>query len=128
MGKKRIVHPEDMYPTAGYARAVQAGNTLYIAGHIAKNDANQIVGVGDVKRQTEQVFDNLGRVLKAAGASFDDIVKINMFALSADYRETILAVRDKYLKQRTYVSTYVVPRALAHPDLLIEVEAVAVVD
>jgi len=128
MGKKRIVHPEDMYPTAGYARAVQAGNTIYIAGHIAKNSRNEIVGIGDVERQAEQVFQNIGHVLKAAGATFDDIVKINCFALSAEYRMPILAVRDKYLKQRTYVSTYVVPQALAHPDLLLEIEAIAVVD
>jgi 2-iminobutanoate/2-iminopropanoate deaminase len=128
MAKKRIIHPDDMYPTAGYARAVQAGNTIYIAGHIAKNDENQIVGLGDVERQADQVFRNIGRVLEAAGASFDDLVKMNVYGMSADYREPILAVRDRYVKQRTYVSTYIVPQALAHPDLLIEIEAIAVVD
>ncbi len=128
MGKKRIIHPEDMYPAAGYARAVQAGNTIYISGHIPRDDKGQTVAPGDVERQAAQVFDNIGRVLKAAGATFDDIVKINIYALKAEYRVPILAVRDRYLKRQTFASTYIVPQALASPDLLLEIEAVAVVD
>ncbi len=127
MHHKRIIHPEGMYRTAGYARAVQAGNTIYIAGHIARNDQNEVVGVGDVERQAEQVFQNIGRVLEAAGATFDDIVKITIYGMSPDYRLPILAVRDRFLKPQTYASTYVVPQALASPDLLLEIEAVAVV-
>ncbi|MBI3107264.1 MAG: RidA family protein [Candidatus Rokubacteria bacterium] len=128
MGAKRIIHPEDMYPAAGYARAVQAGNTLYISGHIPRDDKGQTVGKGDVERQAVQVFENIGRVLKAAGATFDDIVKINIYALHADYRLPILAVRDRYLKRQTFASTYIVPQALATPDLLLEIEAIAVID
>jgi 2-iminobutanoate/2-iminopropanoate deaminase len=128
MGRKTIIHPDDMYPAAGYARAVRAGNTIYIAGHIPRNDRGEVVGIGDVERQAVQVFENIGRVLRAGGATFDDIVKINIYAMSPDYRLTILAVRDRYLKQKTFASTYVVPQALGSPDLLLEIEAVAVVD
>jgi enamine deaminase RidA (YjgF/YER057c/UK114 family) len=128
MGTKRVIHPTDMYPAAGYARAVQAGNTIYISGHIPRDDAGQTVAPGDVERQAIQVFENIGRVLRAAGASFDDIVKINIYALHPDYRTPILAVRDRYLKRQTFASTFIVPQALAAPDLLLEIEAVAVVD
>lgn len=109
-------------------RVGRAGNTIYIAGHIARNDQNEVVGVGDVERQAEQVFQNIGRVLEAAGASFDDIVKINIYGMKAEYRLPILAVRDRFLKPQTYASTYIVPQALASPDLLLEIEAVAVVE
>ncbi len=127
MHHKRIIHPEDMYPAAGYARAVQVGDTLYIAGHVARNDQGEVVGVGDVERQAEQVFRNLGRVLQAAGASFDDVVKMNIYALRPEYRLPILGVRDRYLQPRTFVSTFVVVQALASPEILVEIEAVAVV-
>jgi enamine deaminase RidA (YjgF/YER057c/UK114 family) len=128
MGHKRIIHPEDMYPAAGYARAVQAGDTLYISGHIPRDDQGRTVAPGDVERQAVQVFENIGRVLRAAGATFDDIVKINIYAMSPDHRVPILAVRDRYLAPRSFASTYIVPQALAAPDLLLEIEAVAVVD
>lgn len=128
MHHKRIIHPEDMYRAAGYARAVQAGNTLYISGHIARNDQNEVVGIGDVEQQAVQVFENIGRVLQAAHASFDDVVKMNIYAMSPDDRLTILGVRDRYLTPRTYASTYIVPQALASPDLLLEIEMIAVVD
>ncbi len=128
MGQKRVIHPEDMYVPAGYARAVQAGNTIYISGHIARNDQGEVVGIGDVERQAVQVFENIGRVLRAGGATFDDVVKINIYAMSADYRLTILAVRDRYLERQTFASTYIVPQALASPELLVEIEAIAVVD
>lgn len=127
MPHKRVIHPQDMYPTAGYARAVQAGNTIYLAGHIAKNDRNEVVGLGDVERQAEQVFQNIGRVLRAAGASFEDIVKMNIYALSPEYRLPILGVRDRYVPRETYASTFIVPQALAAPELLVEIEAIAVV-
>ncbi|MBI4277877.1 MAG: RidA family protein [Armatimonadetes bacterium] len=128
MPRKQVIHPGDMYPTAGYARAVRTGNTIYIAGTIAKNDQNEIVGIGDVERQARQVFENIGRILKAAGATFDDMVKMNIYAIRAEDRMTILNVRDRYVKREGYVSTYIVPRALAAPELLVEIEAVAVVE
>jgi 2-iminobutanoate/2-iminopropanoate deaminase len=127
MPRKRVIHPPDMYPTAGYARAVQVGDTLYISGHIPKNDRNEIVALGDVERQADQVFQNIGRVLAAAGSTFDDLVKMNIYALSPDYRLPILAVRDRYVRRETYASTYIVPQALAAPELLLEIEAIAVV-
>jgi enamine deaminase RidA (YjgF/YER057c/UK114 family) len=128
MGRKRVIHPENMYPAAGYARAVQAGNTIYISGHIPRDETGRTVAPGDIERQAIQVFENIGRVLRAAGATFADVVKINIYALSADYRTPILAVRDRYLERQTFASTFIVPQALAAPDLMLEIEAVAVVD
>ncbi len=128
MCHKQVIHPRDMYPTSGYARAVKAGNTIFVAGTIAKNDQNEIVGIGDVVRQTEQVFENIGRILSAAGAAFDDIVKMNIYAMRAEDRMAILNIRDRYVKEETYASTFIVPRALAAPELLVEIEMVAVVE
>ncbi|HUZ02649.1 MAG TPA: RidA family protein [Thermomicrobiaceae bacterium] len=121
---KQIVHPQGSYPTAGYARGVRAGDTLYLAGHIARRPDGQVVA-GDVAAQAEQVFRNLGEVLAAAGADFSALVKMTIYALEPEYRLPILAVRDRYCQPGTFASTFVVPRALASPDLLVEIEAVA---
>ena len=121
---RQIIHPQGSYPTAGYARGVRAGDTLYLAGHIARVPDGRIVA-GGVAEQAEQVFRNLGEVLDAAGAAFTAIVKMNIYALEPEYRLPILAVRDRYCVPGTFASTFVVPRALASPDLLVEIEAIA---
>lgn len=121
---KQIIHPEGSYPTAGYARGVRAGNTLYLAGHIARTPDGRTVA-GDVAAQADQVFRNLGEVLAAAGADFSALVKMNIYALEPEYRLPILAVRDRYCRPGTFASTFIVPRALAAPELLVEIEAVA---
>jgi enamine deaminase RidA (YjgF/YER057c/UK114 family) len=67
------------------------------------------------------------RNLETGRAGCDDLVKMNIYALSPDYRLPILAVRDRYVRRETYASTCIVPQALAAPELLLEIEAIAVV-
>lgn len=127
MAKKRLIQLEDLYPRgAHYARAVRVDDTIYVSGTIGRNEQGEFVGVDDVERQTDQTFQNLRRVLQAAGATFDDVVKVNTYALSPDHRQLINAVRDRYLKEHSYTSTFIVPKALAYPELLVEIEVVAV--
>jgi 2-iminobutanoate/2-iminopropanoate deaminase len=123
---RQVIHPASSYRTAGYARAVRAGDTVYLAGHIARDAEGSVVG-SDIATQTEQVFKNIGQVLREAGTDFDAIVKMTIYAIDPTYRTTILEVRDRYCVPGTFASTFIVPRALASPELLVEIEAIAYV-
>jgi len=127
---KQIVSPPDMAPTHGYSYAVKkSGTPLFIAGQVALDASGQIVGEGDAAAQTEQVFQNLRRVVVAAGGSLADIVKLNVFVTDAKYRPAVAAARERFFEAGSWpASTYVVVTALAVPQLLVEVEAVAMLD
>jgi reactive intermediate/imine deaminase len=117
-----------VHPARGYSHAVKVGNTVYVAGQIAFDKDGNVVGKGDIRAQAEQVFRNLQAVLAAAGASFKDVVKINTYLTRAQDIPAVREVRSKYLATEPPASTLVVISALALPDLLIEVEAVAALD
>jgi reactive intermediate/imine deaminase len=112
-------------PISHYTDGVEAGGFLYISGMLPMDAAGELVGVGDVIRQSEQVLDNVGAVLTAAGASFDDVVRVGVYVRHMADRELINTVRRRYFGDSRPASTLVEVSALAHPDALVEIEAVA---
>src|ERR1700733_11674689 len=104
------------------------GKLVYTAGQLARDIDGNCVGVGDMRAQMEQVFQNLDRCLKAAGASWADVVKTNTFVTDFDAFQKCADVRMKYFGVAPPTSTTVgVPR-LAGPDFMVEIELVAVVN
>ena len=123
------IQPEGLANLPLFTQVIKAGNTIYIAGQIAMNAQGQIVGAGDINAQTTQVFENLKTALAAAGAQFSHLVKLTVYVTDAAYREPIAAVRRQYLGSPDPVtSTFLVVAGLALPQLLVEIEAVAVLD
>jgi reactive intermediate/imine deaminase len=112
-------------PISHYTDGVEAGGFLYISGMLPMDAAGELVGVGDVIRQSEQVLDNVGAVLTAAGASFDDVVRVGVYVRHMADRELINTVRRRCFGDSRPASTLVEVSALAHPDALVEIEAVA---
>lgn len=108
------------------AQARQVGNTIYVSGQVAYNAAGQLVGKGDIKAQTRQVFDNIKAVLTAAGAGMKDVIKINTYITDQRMFREMLEVRKDIFGATPPASTAVVVAGLAFPGLLIEVEAIAV--
>ena len=108
------------------AQARQIGNTLYVSGQVAYDAAGQLVGEGDMKAQTRQVFDNIKAVLAAAGAGMKDIIKINTYITDQSKFMDMLEVRKEIFGANPPASTAVVVAGLAFPGLLIEVETIAV--
>jgi reactive intermediate/imine deaminase len=108
------------------AQARQIGNTIYVSGQVAYDANGTLVGEGDMRAQTRQVFDNIKAVLAAAGAGLEDIVKINTYITDQSKFMDMLAVRTEIFGNNPPASTAVVVSALAFPGLLIEVEAIAV--
>ena len=85
-----------------------------------------MVGKGDLKAQTRQVFENLKAALAASGATLDDVVKITIFMTDASQVQTVREVRDTYFTKQPPASTAVEVARLVRPELMIEIEAVAV--
>ena len=123
------MNPAGLSTPTGYSHVVstRGGRTIYIAGQVALDAQGRIVGPGDLAAQTRQVFANLEIALKAAGATFDHVVKTNYYMRDASQVATVREVRSKYFTKELPASTLVEISRLAQPDFLIEVEVIAVV-
>ena len=105
-----------------------SGKIVYTAGQLARDLDGSCVGKGDMRAQMEQTFQNLDRCLKAAGATWADVVKTNTFVTDFDEFQKCADIRMRYLGVATPTSTTVGVTRLAGPDFMIEIEAVAVVN
>src|SRR3989449_1969253 len=126
---KRTNPPALSKPT-GYTHVVEVtgpSKTIYIAGQIAFDKDGNIVGAGDMKAQAEQVFKNLQAALTSAGAKFSDVVKMNTFITDMDKAPVVREVRARYFGDTTPASTLVQVVHLARPELMLEIEVIAVV-
>lgn len=128
---KQFINPQKLSNPGTYTHVViaEGKKTIYISGQVALDASGQVVGKGDLRAQTQQVFENLKTALASAGATFADVVKMNTYI--ANYtpamRPALVEVRSQYLpKENPPASTLVGVTALAREELLIEVEAVAV--
>ncbi len=107
---------------------VPAGNLVFVSGQVSRNAQGETVGKGDIKAQTRQTLENVKAVLEAAGATMDDVCKVTVFVTNlAEHFSQIHEVRAQYFKKDYPASTLVEVKALANPDLLIEIEAIAVI-
>ena len=126
---KRVNPPALSAPT-GYTHIVEVtgpNRTIYISGQIAFDQDGQVVGAGDMKAQAEQVFKNLETALTAAGATFSDVVKMNSYITDMSKVQAVRDVRARYFKDATPASTFVEVKGLVRPELLLEIEVIAVV-
>ena len=127
---KRVNPPALSAPT-GYTHIVEVtgpNRTIYISGQIAFDKDGRIVGApGDMKAQAEQVFKNLETALTAAGAKFSDVVKMNSYITDMSKVQAVRDVRARYFKDATPASTFVEVKGLVRPELLREIEVIAVV-
>jgi 2-iminobutanoate/2-iminopropanoate deaminase len=118
-------------PMGTYSQAirVETGDAVWIhvSGQIAVDLEGNLVGPGDVRAQTRQVFENLKAILEANGATFADAVKIGTYLTTLDDLAGMREVRGEYLTAEPPASTAVQVVALVVPDALIEIDLVAVV-
>jgi enamine deaminase RidA (YjgF/YER057c/UK114 family) len=125
-----FINPEAMHRPTGYTHVVEvtAGRPVYIAGQVALDPSGAIVGPGDIRIQARQVFDNLQTALQGVGAGFEQVVKLTYYLVDATQLPVVREIRDQYVNtQQPPASTAVEVRRLVQEDLLIEVEAVAVI-
>ena len=109
------------------AQAVVAGGVVYLRGQIGQDlDTRESVGIGDVEAQAEKAMANIAMLLEEAGSSLDDIVKVTVYLIDIRYREPVYRTMGRWLKGVHPVSTGIVVSALARPEWLVEIDAVAV--
>ena len=129
-GARGITHiaPAGVAPGNGYTHVVSGtGRWIAISGQVALDAAGEVVGIGDPEAQAAQVFENLRRCLDAAGATFADVVKLTFFVTDAAHMPAVRKARDAHLDMsRPPASTAVQVAALVRPELLLEIEAYAV--
>jgi enamine deaminase RidA (YjgF/YER057c/UK114 family) len=121
------IKPADWPDHITFSPAVRAGSLLFISGTTAVDDDLEIVGKDDIVAQTRFIFEKFGRILRAAGASFDNIVETTDYFLTlTDYKRTA-AVRREFFKGPPYpAATGVLVAGLIRKDALIEIKATAV--
>ncbi|MHC6175799.1 RidA family protein [Glutamicibacter sp. X7] len=108
-------------------QAVVANGVVYLRGQIGQDlDTRESVGIGDVLAQTEQAMANIDMLLKEAGSSLADIVKVTVYIIDPRYREDVYRTMGRWLKGVYPVSTGIVVQALARPEWLVEIDATAV--
>jgi enamine deaminase RidA (YjgF/YER057c/UK114 family) len=130
---KQVIQPADVFDphavfgSGAYRQAIRVGDTVYIAGQAAIDVDGSVIGRGDVAAQADAVVRFLVACLRDAGASPHDLVKVTTYYLDRADRGTIAEARRRYLGDVDYVHTGIIIDGLADPDLLLEIEAIAVV-
>ena len=125
-------NPDGVAPPAanGYSHAVRVplgdATLLVVSGQLPLDAAGELVGAGDLRAQTRQVFENLRTILEANGATFADVVKMGTYVTDLGGLDAVRAVRREYLGSEPPASTLVQVRGLVHPDAMIEVDLEAV--
>jgi reactive intermediate/imine deaminase len=127
---RRHLSPDTLPPPFGYSQVVDApaSRIVYLSGQVPFDADGELVGEGDFDVQTHQVFKNLTAGLTAAGVSWAEVVKLTYYVVDISKAASMRAIRDEYVDtEHPPASTLVEVKGLFRPDVLIEVEAVAVV-
>lgn len=127
---KTILQSAKVAPPSGIMSqgvAVQAGKMVFVSGQVARDLDGSIAGVGDITTQTRKVLQNMQSVLAESGATMDDVVKVTVFVTNLEQHfDAIHKVRSEFFKSDYPASTMVEVKSLVHEDMLIEIEAIAV--
>jgi enamine deaminase RidA (YjgF/YER057c/UK114 family) len=132
MAQTEFPNPEGLAPANGYSHVVapRPGRLIFVSGQVALNRKGELVGNNDLQAQTEQVFENIKTALAGAGATFEQVVKINWYVkgFKPESLAVLRQVRNRYVNAaKPPASTLVGVVALFREDCMIEVDAIAVV-
>ena len=123
--REEIRVPELGTPISHYTDAVRVGDLLFISGCVPTDGQGNVVGGDDVAAQARKVFENIGAILSAAGATFADVAKVTVYLTDVDDRPAINPVRQEFFGDTRPASTLVEVSRLAIRGIKIGVEAVA---
>ncbi len=110
-----------------YSQATRVGDLIFVSGQAAVGTDGQVVGEGDFQAQAACVFDNLAKVLEAAGSSLAKVAKVTIFMTDTSHFGHILECRDRYFTAPYPADSTVEVTALALPGLMLEIEAIATI-
>lgn len=128
--KQQLQTPELSAPSGHFSQGVIApagGRMVFISGMTARDIDGQIVGAGDIDKQTRQVCENLSRAMSAAGGTLNDIVRVDVFVRNIEHFDAVHRVRREYFDAPAPASTMLEVSKMVLPDMLIEINAIGVV-
>jgi 2-iminobutanoate/2-iminopropanoate deaminase len=118
----------DPDPLAPYriSPGFKVNSMLYLSGHAAISESGELVGVGDFDAQAKATFESLQRTLKAGGSDLSKVIKVTIYLTDMSHFEKIVALRGEWFSEPYPADTIVEVKALALPELMIEIEAIAI--
>ena len=125
---ERITTDPDWYEPFKIALGYRVGDVIVLSGQAAIDREGNVVGAGDFDAQAAQVFENLEFVLRHAGSSLENVINVNIYMTDMSHFPKILELREKHFTAPYPADTIVEVTALALPELMIEIQAMAVVD
>lgn len=123
---QRVRTELDPFEPFALSQAITVGDWLFVSGQAAMDSQGAVVGAGDFLRQAECAFANLEEVLKAGGSSLDDVVKVTLFLTDMRHFPEVVALRRRFFRPPYPADSIVEVSALALPELMFEIEAIAV--
>lgn len=123
-----MIQPDGMYHAASYTHAMRAGNTIYVAGQVARDENRQLIAPGDAEAQARVIYANLTKILRAAVAEWRHVVKITTYLVDRADSPAVSAVRLATLGDHRPPHTGLIVAGLGEEGVRLEVEVIVVLE